>query len=150
MEIINEAERAAEKDIWSLMQFTENLRRQYGKEPYSMEILLKKLYVKRMAADIGVTRIYSTGKLVFMKTNISKKVFQLMTESMASDLHRNSLVLEGNQIKVELINLYWFFPLLYAFIIRILIFNAFPHKDYLVQGLIWLCNVILPNKFFDI
>ena len=100
MEILDAAERAAEKDIWCLMQFTENLRRQYGKEPYSMEILLKKLYVKRMAADIGISRIYSTGKSVFMKANINKKVFKLMTESMTSDLHRNSLILEGDKIKV--------------------------------------------------
>ncbi|KAJ0087034.1 hypothetical protein Patl1_07361 [Pistacia atlantica] len=42
MEIISEAENAAENCIWSLMQFTECLRRQYGKEPFSMEILLKK------------------------------------------------------------------------------------------------------------
>ncbi|KAK4384220.1 ATP-dependent DNA helicase, chloroplastic [Sesamum angolense] len=58
LETINEAENAAEKDIWDLIQFTENLRRQYGKEPYSMEILLKKLYVRRMAADLGITKIY--------------------------------------------------------------------------------------------
>ncbi|KAK7336197.1 hypothetical protein VNO77_16731 [Canavalia gladiata] len=103
MEIINEAERVAEKDIWSLMQFTENLRRQYGKEPRSMEILLKKLYLRRMAADLGITRIYSSGKTIFMKTNMSKKVFKMVTESMASDLHRNSLVLERDQIKAELL-----------------------------------------------
>ncbi|CAK7348119.1 unnamed protein product [Dovyalis caffra] len=99
MEIINEAEKAAEADIWSLMQFTENLRRQYGKEPCSMEILLKKLYVRRMAADIGITKIYAFGKMVGMETNMSEKVFKLMTDSMSSDIHRNSLVFDGNQIK---------------------------------------------------
>lgn len=103
MEIINEAEDAAEKDIWSLMQFTENLRRQYGKEPYSMEILLKKLYVRRMAADLGITRIYAEGKIVGMKTNMSLKVFKLMTESMVSEVHRNSLVFDEDQIKAELL-----------------------------------------------
>ncbi|KAG4927470.1 hypothetical protein JHK85_053956 [Glycine max] len=103
MKIINDAERVAEKDIWSLMQFTENLRHQYGKEPRSMEILLKKLYLRRMAADLGITRIYSSGKMIYMKTDMSKKVFKMMTESMASDLHRNSLVLEGDQIKAELL-----------------------------------------------
>ncbi|KAJ6686983.1 FANCONI ANEMIA GROUP M FANCM FAMILY MEMBER [Salix purpurea] len=103
MEIINEAEKAAETDIWSLMQFTENLRRQYGKEPSSMEILLKKLYIRRMAADIGVTRIYASGKMVGMETNMSKKVFKLMTDSMSSDIHRNSLFFDGNQIKAELL-----------------------------------------------
>ncbi|KAF3435334.1 hypothetical protein FNV43_RR22421 [Rhamnella rubrinervis] len=103
MEIISEAEKAAEKDIWNLMQFTENLRRQYGKEPYSMEILLIKLYVRRMAADLGITRIYSSGKVVVMETNMSIKVFKLITDSMASDVNRNSLVFDGNQIKAELL-----------------------------------------------
>ncbi|KAL5700543.1 hypothetical protein ACHQM5_025970 [Ranunculus cassubicifolius] len=103
MEIISEAEKSAEKDVWSLMQFTENLRRQFGKEPASMEILLKKLYIRRMAADLGITRIYSSGKMVGMVTNTSKKVFKMMMESMTSDTHRNSLVLEKGQIKAELL-----------------------------------------------
>ncbi|GFP90278.1 transcription-repair-coupling factor [Phtheirospermum japonicum] len=99
LETINEAKKAAEQDIWNLIQFTENLRRQYGKEPYSMEILLKKLYVRRMAADIGITEIYALGKMVCMKTNMSKKVFKLMIDSMASETHRSSLVFEGGSIK---------------------------------------------------
>lgn len=103
MQIINGAEKAAEKDIFSLMQFTENLRRQYGKEPYSMEILLKKLYVRRMAADLGITSIYASGKMVGMKTNLSKKVFKLITDSATSDTHQNSLIFEDGQIKAELL-----------------------------------------------
>ncbi|KAB2610049.1 hypothetical protein D8674_018081 [Pyrus ussuriensis x Pyrus communis] len=103
MEIIHEAEKAAEKDIWSLMHYAENLRRQYGKEPHSMEILLKKLYARRMAADLGISKIYASGKMVFMKTSMKKKVFKLITESMASDVYRNSLVFEGDQIKAELL-----------------------------------------------
>ncbi|XP_020677983.1 ATP-dependent DNA helicase At3g02060, chloroplastic isoform X2 [Dendrobium catenatum] len=103
VELINEAERAAESDIWSLMQFTEQLRRQYGKEPHSMEILLKKLYVRRMAADLGIRRIYASGKKVVMTTNMSKKVFKLMTEAMTSDIHRNSLTYTGAEIKAELL-----------------------------------------------
>ncbi|TYH00723.1 hypothetical protein ES288_A09G001500v1 [Gossypium darwinii] len=103
IKIINDAEKAAEKDIWSLMQFTENLRRQYGKEPYSMEILLKKLYVRRMAADLGISRIYASGKMVGMETSMSKRVFKLMTDSMISDVHRNSLIFDGDQIRAELL-----------------------------------------------
>ncbi|KAI4342181.1 hypothetical protein MLD38_026832 [Melastoma candidum] len=103
MEVINEAEKAAGRDIWSLMQFTESLRRQYGKEPRSMEILLKKLYARRMAADLGISQIYASGKMVGMKTNMSKEVFKLIVESMSSDIHRNSLVYEGDQIKAELL-----------------------------------------------
>uniref|UniRef100_A0A0D2ZRL3 Helicase ATP-binding domain-containing protein n=1 Tax=Brassica oleracea var. oleracea TaxID=109376 RepID=A0A0D2ZRL3_BRAOL len=103
MEIINEAEKAAEKDMWSLMQFTENLRRQYGKEPYSMEIILKKLYVRRMAADLGGNRIYASGKMVVVKTNMSKKVLKLITDSMTCDVYRSSLIYEGDQIMAELL-----------------------------------------------
>lgn len=103
MEIINAAEQAAEKDIWSLMQFAENLRLQYGKEPYSMEILLKKLYVRRMAADLGITRIYALRKMVGMETNMSDKAFKLIMDSIVSDALRKSLTFEDNQIKVELL-----------------------------------------------
>ncbi|KAF4385643.1 hypothetical protein F8388_010199 [Cannabis sativa] len=99
LEIIKEAENAAGKDMWTLMQFTENLRRQYGKEPHSMEILLKKLYVRRMAADLGISKIYASGKMVVMETNMSKKVFKLITDSMVSEAHRNSLIFEANEIK---------------------------------------------------
>lgn len=38
VELLNEAAKAAEQDIWNLMQFTEDLRRQYGKEPRDMEV----------------------------------------------------------------------------------------------------------------
>ncbi|KAM7275386.1 hypothetical protein ACFE04_017252 [Oxalis oulophora] len=103
MEIINQAEKAAEKDIWSLMQFAENLRRHYGKEPYSMEILLKKLYVQRMAADLGINRIYASGKMVCMMTNMSKRVFNLITDLISSETHRNSLIFDEGQIKAELL-----------------------------------------------
>ncbi|KAG1331624.1 ATP-dependent DNA helicase, chloroplastic [Cocos nucifera] len=103
IELIREAEKAAEKDMWSLMQFTEHLRCQYGKEPRSMELLLKKLYVRRMAADLGITKIYASGKTVHIATNMTKKVFKIMTESMASDVHRNCLVFGRNEIKAELL-----------------------------------------------
>lgn len=102
MKIINGAEKAAETDIWTLMQFTENLRRQHGKEPYSMEILLKKLYVRRMAADLGISRIYASGKTVCMETQMSKKVFKLISASMTSEVHRNCLSFEEHQIKVSI------------------------------------------------
>lgn len=103
MELLNEAERAAENGIWSLMQFTEQLRRQYGKEPRSMEILLKTLYVRRMAADLGISRIYAFEKTVAMTTKMSKKAFDLISEAMTSDMHRSSLIYTGAEIKAELL-----------------------------------------------
>ncbi|GAB2284040.1 hypothetical protein Dimus_018520 [Dionaea muscipula] len=103
METINEAEKAAEEDIWNLMQFTENLRQQYGKEPHSMEILLKKLYVKRMAADLGISRISVSGKVVSMETSITRNAFKLMRDSIASDSWRHSIAFENSEIKAELL-----------------------------------------------
>uniref|UniRef100_A0A0D9XSP3 Uncharacterized protein n=1 Tax=Leersia perrieri TaxID=77586 RepID=A0A0D9XSP3_9ORYZ len=103
VELLNEAAKAAEKDLWTLMQFTEDLRRQYGKEPRDMELLLKKLYVRRMAADLGISRIYSSGKTIIMKTNMNKKVFRLMREAMSLETHRNSLSFTGKEIKAELL-----------------------------------------------
>jgi hypothetical protein len=40
VELLNEAAKAAEKDLWTLIQFTEDLRRRYGKEPRDMEVLV--------------------------------------------------------------------------------------------------------------
>lgn len=100
IEVVKDAEKAADKDTWSLVQFTVDLRRQYGKEPYAMEVLLKKLYVKRMAADIGITRIYVSGKTVVMMTNMSQQVFKMIRDAMLSDVHRNMLLFEGEEIKV--------------------------------------------------
>ncbi|KAI4996086.1 hypothetical protein ZWY2020_041184 [Hordeum vulgare] len=103
VELLNEAAKAAEQDIWNLMQFTEGLRRQYGKEPRDMELLLKKLYVRRMAADLGISRIYPSGKMIIMKTNMNRKVYRLMEETMACETHRNSLSFTGKEIKAELL-----------------------------------------------
>lgn len=68
---------------------------------FLLQLLLKKLYVRRMAADLGISRIYPSGKTIFMKTNMNKKVFRLMTEAMTSETHRNSLSFAGKEIKVR-------------------------------------------------
>lgn len=67
---------------------------------YFIQVLLKKLYVRRMAADLGISKIYTHGKMVGMRSNMSKKVFKIMTESMMSDMHRNCLVFTEKEIKV--------------------------------------------------
>jgi hypothetical protein len=69
---------------------------------FFMQLLLKKLYVRRMAADLGISRIYPSGKMIIMKTNMNKKVFRLMVEAMASETQRNSLSFTGKEIKVNI------------------------------------------------
>lgn len=67
----------------------------------SMQLILKKLYIRRMAADLGISRIYTYGKMVIMETNMSKRVFKLMAESMTSELQRNCLSFTGTEIRVS-------------------------------------------------
>ncbi|KAJ0024827.1 hypothetical protein Pint_07264 [Pistacia integerrima] len=54
-------------------------------------------------ADLGIIRIYASGKMVGTETNMNKRVFKLMTDSMTSDIYRNSLVFDRDQIKAELL-----------------------------------------------
>ncbi|KAJ0086106.1 hypothetical protein Patl1_07355 [Pistacia atlantica] len=56
-----------------------------------------------MAADLGIIRIYASGKMVGTETNMNKTVFKLMTDSMTSDIYQNSLVFDRDQIK----NFFW-------------------------------------------
>lgn len=64
-----------------------------------MEILLTKLYVRRIAADLGIPRIYASEKTVGMETNMNKKVFTQTTDSMTSDIYQNSLAFDRDQTK---------------------------------------------------
>ncbi|GLJ46200.1 hypothetical protein SUGI_0973400 [Cryptomeria japonica] len=100
--VIEEAEGAAQKDLWSLMNFTEQLRRQYGKEPPSMELILKKIYVKRMAADLGITEIVKSVKTLVMRTSMTKEAFKFLLEAMSTDHLRSSLKFEDGCIKAHL------------------------------------------------
>jgi len=101
--IIEEAEAAAQKDLWTLMQFTEKLRFQYGKEPPSMELLLKKIYVKRIAADLGISQILKSRKTIAMRTQMTKEAFKLFLEAMSPDSFCSSLTFEDNYIKAQLL-----------------------------------------------
>jgi hypothetical protein len=67
-----------------------------------------------MAADLGISQVYPSGKMILMKTNMNKKVFRLMTEAMISETYRNSLSYAGKEIKVKIflcqlpiIKLFW-------------------------------------------
>ncbi|KAF6156329.1 hypothetical protein GIB67_013773, partial [Kingdonia uniflora] len=52
-----------------------------------------------MAADLGITRIFTSGKTFGISINITKKVFNLIMESMTSNVHCNYLILEVSHIK---------------------------------------------------
>ncbi|KAJ0074602.1 hypothetical protein Patl1_37582 [Pistacia atlantica] len=56
-----------------------------------------------MVANLGIIRIYASRNVVGMETNMNKRVFKLMTDSMTSNIYRNFLVFDRDQIKVELL-----------------------------------------------
>ncbi|GJR17374.1 probable magnesium transporter NIPA8 [Tanacetum coccineum] len=55
------------------------------------------------ASDIGISKIYISGKTVIMTTNMSEQVFKMIRDAMLSDIHRNMLEFQGDEIKAELL-----------------------------------------------
>ncbi|KAL8153465.1 LOW QUALITY PROTEIN: hypothetical protein V2J09_011225 [Rumex salicifolius] len=58
-----------------------------------MEILSNKLY--------NGSQIYSSGKIVVMRTNMKKNVFKLMKESMTSNVLPNTLDLRRVKLRLH-------------------------------------------------
>lgn len=111
-----------------------------------MQLLLKKLYVRRMAADLGITKIYASGKTVHMAANMTKKVFKIMTESMASDVHRNCLTFVENEIKVHMQFYYHVMPSSKCRIADICIcimkiVTCLSSKTFFTKGSLWLLHI---------
>ncbi|KAL3696739.1 hypothetical protein R1sor_010815 [Riccia sorocarpa] len=95
------AERAAKESLRSLMIFTNRLRDTYGKEPVEMEMLLKTLYVRRMAADLGIHRIRTRGLSVIMETEMSPEAFEMIAASVTSESVLSSLTYGSGQIEMQ-------------------------------------------------
>jgi transcription-repair coupling factor (superfamily II helicase) len=98
--VMNDAEKAAKESMRALMVFTNHLRSDYGKEPPTIEMLLKTMYVKRIAADLGIHRIRTRGKTVVMETNMELEAFDMLASAVSSDTLRASLSYERGRIEV--------------------------------------------------
>ncbi|BBN01417.1 transcription-repair coupling factor (superfamily II helicase) [Marchantia polymorpha subsp. ruderalis] len=100
-DVLKAAERAAKESLRSLMVFTNRLRDNFGKEPAAMEMLLKMLYVRRMAADLGIHRIRIRGLSVIMETNMSSEAFEMIASSITSESVRSSLTFDTGHIEMQ-------------------------------------------------
>lgn len=89
--VISELEVAASSGIRELMYLTNNLRCDFGRETPSFEVLLKAVYIRRLAADLGIYRIWVRAKTVIMETGMSAMVFKILQERMTSDSLQSSL-----------------------------------------------------------
>lgn len=63
-------------------------------------MLLKTMYVKRIAADLGIHRIRTRGKTVVMETNMELEAFDMLASAVSSDTLRASLSYERGRIEV--------------------------------------------------
>jgi hypothetical protein len=64
------------------------------------QMLLKTMYVKRIAADLGIHRIRTRGKTVVMETNMELEAFDMLASAVSSDTLRASLSYERGRIEV--------------------------------------------------
>ncbi|KAL2643719.1 hypothetical protein R1flu_011306 [Riccia fluitans] len=100
-EVWKAAELAAKESLRSLMLFTNRLRDNYGKEPVEMEMLLKMLYVRRMAADLGIHRIRTRGLSIIMETEMSPEAFEMIAASLTSESLLSSLTFESGHLEMQ-------------------------------------------------
>ncbi|KAG0586932.1 hypothetical protein KC19_2G128500 [Ceratodon purpureus] len=99
--VLQDAEKAANDSMNALMNFTNRLRNEYGPEPPTVEMLLKTLYVKRLAADLGIHRIRTRGKTVVMETNMEPEAYEMLSVAITSTSVQDSLAYEPGKIEMK-------------------------------------------------
>lgn len=97
--VLRDAEKAANNGMNALMQFTNRLRNEYGPEPPTVEMLLKTLYVKRLAADLGIHRIRTRGKTVVMDTKMEPEAYEMLSSAITTASVQDSLTYESGRIE---------------------------------------------------
>ena len=99
--VMHDAETAASESMSALMLFTNRMRNEYGSEPPTVEMLLKTMYVKRLAADLGIHRIRTRGKTVVMETHMESEAFEMLSCAITSNSIRDSLTFESGRIEMK-------------------------------------------------
>lgn len=99
--VMHDAETAASESMSALMLFTNRMRNEYGSEPPTVEMLLKTMYVKRLAADLGIHRIRTRGKTVVMETHMESEAFEMLSCAITSNAIRDSLTFESGRIEMK-------------------------------------------------
>eukprot|EP00850_Spirogloea_muscicola_P012394 SM000080S22909 [mRNA] locus=s80:26269:33483:+ [translate_table: standard] len=99
--VVQDAEKAAGEGMRALMLFTDRLRDNFGREPLSVEMLLKTLYVRRIAADLGIGHISVKGKTIIMGTEMEDEAFEMLSNAMESDSLRGFLSYHDGRIELQ-------------------------------------------------
>ena len=72
------------------------------------QIILKSIYIRRIAADLGIDHIWVRSKTVVMDTKMSETVFNIIKEGMTSDSLQSSLTFNEGLIEVSVGRIYTF------------------------------------------
>ncbi|MCO5606495.1 hypothetical protein L7F22_060683 [Adiantum nelumboides] len=101
--IISELEVAACTGMRELMYFTTNLRCEFGRETLSFQVILQAVYIRRIAADVGIHHIWVQGKTVVMESDMSETVFNILKEGITCESLLSSMTFKQGIIEIELL-----------------------------------------------
>ncbi|KAI5072409.1 hypothetical protein GOP47_0012515 [Adiantum capillus-veneris] len=101
--VISELEVAACSGLRELMYFTTNLRFEFGRETTCFEVLLQAVYIRRIAADVGIHHIWVQGKTIVMESDMSETVFNILKEGITSESLLSSMTFKQGIIEIELL-----------------------------------------------
>eukprot|EP00250_Pteridium_aquilinum_P017183 c23496_g1_i1 orf=187-2751(+) len=101
--VISDLEAAACNGLRELMYFTNSLRCEFGRETSSFEIILQAVYIRRIAADLGIHHIWVRAKTVVMESDMSETVFGILKEGITSDSLLSSMTFKGGVIEILLL-----------------------------------------------
>ncbi|GJP43151.1 hypothetical protein CLOM_g2643 [Closterium sp. NIES-68] len=98
-----EAEEAAAEGMPALLGFCREMRAEYGDEPAAVELLFKHLFVRRMAADLGIYRILQRdqGTTVVMETAMKLPAFEILRDAVQQKVLRESLAFRSGRIELQ-------------------------------------------------
>lgn len=101
--VISDLEAAACNGLKELMFFTNNLRCEFGRQTAAFEVLLQAVYIRRIAADLGIYHIWVRGKTVVMESDMTETVFNILKEGITSDSLLSYLTFKGGVIQLLLL-----------------------------------------------
>ncbi|CAI7781808.1 unnamed protein product [Closterium sp. NIES-53] len=98
-----EAEEAAAEGMPALLAFCREMRAEYGDEPAAVELLFKHLFVRRMAADLGIYRILQReqGTTIVMETAMKLPAFEILRDAVQQKVMREGLSFRSGRIELQ-------------------------------------------------
>lgn len=97
-----DAESAARQGMQALLQFCNRMRKEFGDEPPEMEMTLKVLFLKRIATDLGIERIFvrEGTSTVIMATAMKQQAFQRLLDAITDEELKDFVSFHAGRIEL--------------------------------------------------